>query len=79
MQHVGGKFPNQEWNPRPLHWERRLLATGPPGKSPDNFYQYISLLVFPTGVGFDKHNQTSYRQNSRFVLSGVSLLKVLLS
>ena len=25
---------NQGWNPGPLHWECRVLAGGPPGKSP---------------------------------------------
>ena len=27
------KFPNQESNPCPLHWEHGVLTTGPPGKS----------------------------------------------
>ena len=26
-------FPDQGWNPGPLHWKCRVLATGPPGKS----------------------------------------------
>ena len=26
-------FPDQGWNPGPLPWECRVLATGPPGKS----------------------------------------------
>ena len=29
----GVSFPDQESNPGPLHWERGVLATGPPGKS----------------------------------------------
>ena len=29
----GIKFPDQGLNPGPLHWEHRVLATGPPGKS----------------------------------------------
>ena len=24
-------FPEQGWNPGPLHWELEVLATGPPG------------------------------------------------
>ena len=28
-------FPNQGSNPGPLHWEHRVLATGPPGNSPN--------------------------------------------
>ena len=31
-------FPDQGSNPGPLHWERGVLATGPPGKSPKDFY-----------------------------------------
>ena len=27
-------FPDQGWNPAPLHWEYRILATGPRRKSP---------------------------------------------
>ena len=27
------RFPDQGLNPCPLHWEVRVLATGPPGKS----------------------------------------------
>ena len=30
----GIQFPDQGSNPGHLHWEHRLLATGPPGKSP---------------------------------------------
>ena len=30
----GIQFPNQAVNPGPPHWEGRILATGPPGKSP---------------------------------------------
>ena len=26
-------FPDQGWNPGPLHWELGVLAPGPPGKS----------------------------------------------
>ena len=31
----GIQFPDQALNPGPLHWERGVLATGPPGKSQD--------------------------------------------
>ena len=30
----GIQFPDQGSNPGPLHWERGVLTTGPPGKSP---------------------------------------------
>ena len=36
-----GIFPNQGWNPCPLHWEHRVLTTEPPGKSP-------SALLMPS-------------------------------
>ena len=65
--------------PMPTALGAQTPSHGLPGKSLDNFYQYISLSVFPTGIRFDKYNQTSYRQNSRFILFGVSLLKVFLS
>ena len=29
----GISFPDQGWNPGALHWEHRVLAIGPPGKS----------------------------------------------
>ena len=32
MQHVGSQFPKQGSNPRPLHWQCRVLTTIPPGK-----------------------------------------------
>ena len=31
-------FPDQESNWGPLHWEHRVLSTGPPGKSRSNFW-----------------------------------------
>ena len=33
-----GQFPDQGWNLGPLHWEHRVLATGPPGKSLENSF-----------------------------------------
>ena len=32
-QHVGSLLPDQASNPCPLHWKRRVLSTGQPGKS----------------------------------------------
>ena len=32
-QHVGSQFPDQGWNPHPLHWEDSILIAGLPGKS----------------------------------------------
>ena len=29
-------FPHQGWNLGPLHWEHRVLTTGPPGKSQEH-------------------------------------------
>ena len=31
-------FPNKGLNPCPLHWELRVLTTGPSGKSPTLFF-----------------------------------------
>ena len=43
--HVGSYLPEQGSNPVPLQWERRVLTTGPPGKS----------LTFFLGEGFPDH------------------------
>ena len=29
---MGSEFPDQELSPFPLHWQLRILTTGPPGK-----------------------------------------------
>ena len=42
-RHVGSQFPDQGLNPRPLQWKRRVLTTGPPGKSLIQLYIYISV------------------------------------
>ena len=39
----GIQFPDQESIPGPLHWEHGVLATGPPGKSPNNFKMMCAL------------------------------------
>ena len=37
---------DQGSNPGPLNWERRVLATGPPGKSPGCwFLSYVQLIA----------------------------------
>ena len=36
-RYVGSYFLNQRWNPGPLSWEPGILATGPPGKSCQDF------------------------------------------
>ena len=50
LQHVGSKFPDQGLKPGPLHWELRVLATGPPGKSPSKFIlqKYPIFWLFAT-------------------------------
>ena len=45
----GIQFPDQGSNPGPLHWERGVLATGPPGKS-----RFFVCFFF-----FKKHYQFS--------------------
>ena len=34
----GIQFPDQGWNPGPLHWEHGVLATGPPEKSQSSIF-----------------------------------------
>ena len=53
----GIQFPDQGSNPGPLHWEHRVLATGPPGKFPPfgslkKICTSISLLRFSGFVLF---------------------------
>ena len=31
------QFPDQGWNPGPLHWEHRASDSGTPGRSPNAF------------------------------------------
>ena len=38
VQHEGSWFPDEGSNPCPLHWERGVLTTGPPGKSHSIIY-----------------------------------------
>ena len=38
MQAHGSYFPHQGLNLHPLHWQHKVLATGPPGKSPNQFF-----------------------------------------
>ena len=40
---MGSSFPDQGSNPRSLHWQHRVLATGPPGKSLGFLYKSVSL------------------------------------
>ena len=40
---MGSLFPDQGSNPCSLHWQHRVLATGPPGKSLGFLYKSISL------------------------------------
>ena len=50
VQHVGSKFPNQEWNPHPLQWKHKVLTTQPPGKSLlCVFLNTCPMLAIPEG------------------------------
>ena len=40
-------LPDQGWNPVPLHWERGVLATGPPGKPYKTFSFGTFLQILP--------------------------------
>ena len=50
----GTWFPDQGLNPGPLHWEGRVLVTGPPGKSLTWILCFASISVF---VGFREEHQ----------------------
>ena len=50
LRHACGiQFPDQGWNPGPLHWERGVPLTGPPGKSlyifTNTFYCLLTVAV----------------------------------
>ena len=40
----GIQFPDQEWNPAPLHWKPGVLATEPPGKPPQLLFIVSSIM-----------------------------------
>ena len=45
----GIQFPDQGSNPGPLHWERGILTTGPPGKSlvgTSVILKYLAYILF---------------------------------
>ena len=56
VEACGIQFPDQGWNPDPLHWEQGALATGPPGNSCSLLIMQTSLTVIlahpPTSVFF---------------------------
>ena len=37
-------FPYQGMNPGPLHWKRRVLASGPPEKSLDSLFRVFQAI-----------------------------------
>ena len=47
----GISFPDQESNQGPLHWELRVLATGPPGKSRQLII--LNQVKMPTAMAFE--------------------------
>ena len=44
--HVGSQFPDQESNLQPLHWQHRVLTTGPPGKSLRASVLWLTSIYF---------------------------------
>ena len=44
IEACGISFPDEDSNLGPLHWSRGVLATEPPGKSPDVFGAYDSII-----------------------------------
>ena len=45
LRHAGSQFPDQGLNPCPLHWEHKILTTGPPGKP--LVFEYWKQNKFP--------------------------------
>ena len=45
----GIKFPKEGWSLGPLHWECRVLATGPPGMSQPADVSYFELNIWGCG------------------------------
>ena len=41
---MGSYFPNQGFNPFPLHWKHEVLTTGAPEKSPQIFLKIKMLM-----------------------------------
>ena len=50
----GVYFPDQGSNLGPLHWEPKVLATGPPGKSPPCIFYFSVFLSTSKFVLGDK-------------------------
>ena len=59
----GIQFPDQGLNPGPLHWEHRVLATGPPEKSLIFFLKYsVFLTPVLSSLWFHDGNQAPSRE-----------------
>ena len=43
---MGSQFPDQRWNPCPLHWKHGVLTTGPSGKSNHVKFQYHIFIAY---------------------------------
>ena len=48
---------DQGLNPGPLHWEHEVLATGPPGKSPENILYSIAIMIMEQFFFFPPINE----------------------
>ena len=82
LHHVGTKFSGQGSNPGPPHWECRVSATGPPGKSPPTrilvtvshvckgFPHHQSICCSPAGCHVITLNLTLWREHQTPQLKG---------
>ena len=52
----GIQFPDQGLNPGPRHWECRVLATGPPGKSLTGILKFNNKTPWIVKGQMEKHN-----------------------
>ena len=59
---MGDVVPWSGIKPRPLHWEHRVLATGPPGKSHMYHFklEFSSFLTILPGMGWLDHMVTLF-------------------
>ena len=44
MRHVGSSSLTRDWTPGPRHWKRRIITTGPLGKS--HYWTFKQILVY---------------------------------
>ena len=77
MQHAGSQFPDQGSNPCPLHWENRVLTTGPPGKSLVSLLTWVIVIQLLSRVPLFATPWTAAHQASLSIINPQSLLRLM--